>query len=266
MAAISLPTRDAKEESIPYARVLIEQGCSLNCCHFECKCNATSRQALSRKRRDSHEHIPECPIDGKKQSIDWYQSIMRVSFNRLSIDNHKKAFNQEPTPCVRMETGMVRVKCRAQAHNTSTPGKGSNAGVECSNHEATTELKAKKGRRPLKASLSSADQRRWNSVARADQVSVVLAGCQPTCLSVHVDWHSTESRPICRLRLSRYIGRVSVAILANSIDRHSVDRCLSTHDPHFPAAEEKQNSFCQYIVTNRVTLWSASYSAWYRPF
>ena len=28
-----------------------------------------------------------------------------------------------------------------------------------------------------------------------------------------------------------------------------------------PSAEEKQNGFCRYIVTNEVTLWSASYSA-----
>ena len=64
-AAISLPTGDAKEESIAYARVLIEQGCSSNCRHFKYIGIATSRQALSRKRGDSHEHILECPIDGK---------------------------------------------------------------------------------------------------------------------------------------------------------------------------------------------------------
>ena len=28
-----------------------------------------------------------------------------------------------------------------------------------------------------------------------------------------------------------------------------------------PAAKEKQNGFCRYIVTNKVTLWIASYSA-----
>ena len=67
IAAISLPTGDAKEESITYARVLIERGCSSNWRHFVYICNATSRQALSMKRRDSHEHSPECPIDGKKQ-------------------------------------------------------------------------------------------------------------------------------------------------------------------------------------------------------
>ena len=30
---------------------------------------------------------------------------------------------------------------------------------------------------------------------------------------------------------------------------------------HLRAAEEKQNGFCLYIVTNKVTLWAASYSA-----
>ena len=30
---------------------------------------------------------------------------------------------------------------------------------------------------------------------------------------------------------------------------------------HFRAAEEKWNGFCQYIVTNKVISWSASYSA-----
>ena len=119
IAAIYLPTSDAKEESIAYARVtarvLIARECSSNCRHFEYICNATSRQALSKKRRDLYEHIPECPINGKKQSIDRYYSILMVSFNRWSINNHRKAFNQEPTPCVRVERGMVRVKCHAQA-------------------------------------------------------------------------------------------------------------------------------------------------------
>ena len=30
---------------------------------------------------------------------------------------------------------------------------------------------------------------------------------------------------------------------------------------HLRAAEEKQNGFCRYIVTNEVYLWAASYSA-----
>ena len=30
---------------------------------------------------------------------------------------------------------------------------------------------------------------------------------------------------------------------------------------HLRPAEEKQNGFCRYIVTNKVTLWSASFSA-----
>ena len=41
IAAVSLPTGEAKEESIAYARVLIERGCSSNCCHFEYICYAT---------------------------------------------------------------------------------------------------------------------------------------------------------------------------------------------------------------------------------
>ena len=30
---------------------------------------------------------------------------------------------------------------------------------------------------------------------------------------------------------------------------------------HLRAAEDKQNGLCRHIVTNKVTLWSASYSA-----
>ena len=30
---------------------------------------------------------------------------------------------------------------------------------------------------------------------------------------------------------------------------------------HLRAAEEKQNGCCRFIVTNKVTLWAASYSA-----
>ena len=29
---------------------------------------------------------------------------------------------------------------------------------------------------------------------------------------------------------------------------------------HLRAAEKKQNGFCRYIVTNKVTVWSVSYS------
>ena len=39
--AVSLPTGDAKEGSIPYVRVLIERRCSSNCRHFEYISNAT---------------------------------------------------------------------------------------------------------------------------------------------------------------------------------------------------------------------------------
>ena len=41
MAAVSLPTGDAKEDSIPYARVLIERRCTSNCRRFEYISNAT---------------------------------------------------------------------------------------------------------------------------------------------------------------------------------------------------------------------------------
>ena len=41
IAAVSLSTGDAKEESIAYVRVLIERGCSSNCRHFEYICYAT---------------------------------------------------------------------------------------------------------------------------------------------------------------------------------------------------------------------------------
>ena len=39
--AVSLPTGDAKEGSIPYVLVLIERRCSSNCRHFEYISNAT---------------------------------------------------------------------------------------------------------------------------------------------------------------------------------------------------------------------------------
>ena len=60
----------------------------------------------------------------------------------------------------------------------------------------------------------------------------VSAECRPTYRPIvstfglltkqHVDRHSTDTRP----SVGRYIGRVSVTISADSIDRHSVDRCL----------------------------------------
>ena len=45
----------------------------------------------------------------------------------------------------------------------------------------------------------------------------VSAGCRPTCLSVHVDRHATESRPTYRPIVST--------------DTRSTD-ALSTHDPN----------------------------------
>ena len=31
---------------------------------------------------------------------------------------------------------------------------------------------------------------------------------------------------------------------------------------HLRATEKKQNGFCRYIFTNKVSLWATSYSAW----
>ena len=36
---------------------------------------------------------------------------------------------------------------------------------------------------------------------------------------------------------------------------------LASYWIHLQAVQEKQNGFCRYIVTNKVTLWSACYSA-----
>ena len=41
------------------------------------------------------------------------------------------------------------------------------------------------------------------------------------------------------------------------ISSEVISQVLFTSDP----AEEKQNGFCRYIVTNKLTLWAASYSA-----
>ena len=40
--------------------------------------------------------------------------------------------------------------------------------------------------------------------------------------------------------------------------------CMAIRTPitiHLRAAKEKQNGFCRHIVTNKLTLWAASYSA-----
>ena len=98
------------------------------------------------------------------------------------------------------------------------------------------ELRAKKGRRPLKASLSRAGKielvsKSWPSELSVGRVLVkyrpsggeVSAGCRPTCLSVHVDRHSADISAECR----------SPYWLIVSTDTRSTD-ALSTHDPiHF---------------------------------
>ena len=51
------------------------------------------------------------------------------------------------------------------------------------------------------------------------------AECRPTYRPI-VSTDSLLTKTACRPTLGRYVGRVSVAISADSIDRHSVDRCL----------------------------------------
>ena len=49
--------------------------------------------------------------------------------------------------------------------------------------------------------------------------------------------------------------------LANQRAREVLFTCVLLCAIHLPAAEEKQNGSYRYIVTNKVTLWSAGYSA-----
>ena len=52
------------------------------------------------------------------------------------------------------------------------------------------------------------------------------------------------------------LGRVCVCVVGEV-------NIFCSYIPHkyLRAAEEKQNGYCQHIVTNNVTLWAASYSA-----
>ena len=43
--------------------------------------------------------------------------------------------------------------------------------------------------------------------------------------------------------------------------KFAINLLRNRHTIHLRAAEEKQNGFCWYIVTNKVTLWAVSYSA-----
>ena len=55
----------------------------------------------------------------------------------------------------------------------------------------------------------------------------VSAGCRPTCVSIDVGrYGDQQSANISTEYQSIYIGRLSVAISAESIDRYLVDRCL----------------------------------------
>ena len=71
IAAVSLPTGDAKEDSIPYARVLIERRCSSNATISNTYLMQLEVSTSTEwEKRDSHEHIPGCSIDGKKKTVD----------------------------------------------------------------------------------------------------------------------------------------------------------------------------------------------------
>ena len=108
------------------------------------------------------------------------------------------------------------------------------------------ELNAKKGRRPLKASLSRAGKIELGSKSWPSELSVVrvLVKYRPSGGRVAAKWRPSVGRVALKYRpgvgrhacrfmltdtrpsLGQHIGRVSVAISADSIDRHSVDRCL----------------------------------------
>ena len=53
----------------------------------------------------------------------------------------------------------------------------------------------------------------------------ISAGCRPTYRPI-VSTDGLLTKTTCQPTLGRYIGRVSVAISVDSINRHSVDRCL----------------------------------------
>ena len=57
-----------------------------------------------------------------------------------------------------------------------------------------------------------------------------------------VYWYATQKRSITKISIQLFRQRLS-------------------HKSASRAAEEKQTGFCRYIATNKVTLWSASYSA-----
>ena len=120
------------------------------------------------------------------------------------------------------------------------------------------ELKAKKGRWPLKAFLSRAGKtelgsKSWPSELSVGQVLVkyrpsggeVSAGCRPTCLLVHVDRHATDTQPTYQPSVGQYIAECrSPYRPIVSTDTRSTD-ALSTHDPigFHMSAESTVNHF-----------------------
>ena len=75
--------------------------------------------------------------------------------------------------------------------------------------------------------------------------------CRPT-----LDRHSTDTRPTYRPSVGRYIGRVSVAISADSIDRHSADRCLKYTWSVFTMLSYSSTEWCTlYLVCSPLQVW-----------
>ena len=90
------------------------------------------------------------------------------------------------------------------------------------------ELKAKKGRRPLKAPLSWVEKIELSSESWANERGVGWESVQfrPGGGRVSADMRVGWCRSICRSSVGRHIDRVSTDISAESIDRYSIDRCL----------------------------------------
>ena len=133
------------------------------------------------------------------------------------------------------------------------------------------ELRAKKGRRPLKASLSGAGKIELGSKSWPSELSVgrVLVKYRPSGGRVAAEWRPSGGRVAVKYRpgvgrhacrfmstdtrpsLGRHIGRVSVEISAEcrspyrpivSTDTRSTD-ALSTHDPkNLSSASFSKNS------------------------
>ena len=60
---------------------------------------------------------------------------------------------------------------------------------------------------------------------------------------------------------SMYVLKASKFYSCHSLSPLNYISIYHTSELYFNSTEEKQNGFCRYVVTKKVTLWSASYSA-----